>query len=72
MYSSWFFDIFIPWWFAVVLIRLFVMFGSWVIMVRIVCSIWVKGVFVWEIIVVHPHRFSRALANTSVCSVSFI
>lgn len=72
MFSSWFLVIFVPWWFMVVLIRLFVMFDSWVMMFSMVFSIWVNGVFVWVIIVVHPHRFSRALANTIVSFVSFI
>ena len=52
---------FIPWWFAVVLIRLFVMFGSWMMILSMVSSIGVNGVFVVVIIVIHPHRvLSRA------------
>ena len=53
--SSCFFVMFVPWVFAVVLIRLLVMFGSLVMMVSMVFSIGVRGVFVVGIIVFHPH-----------------
>jgi len=61
VFSSCFFVIFVPCWFAVVLIRLIVMFGSLVIMFSMVFSIWVNDIFDWGIIFVYPHRvLSRA------------